>query len=80
MITVFNGREVECEVSIASEPEDCFIESAVYTDTGEPLDSDELDLLQDAAGELLDEAYQDARQGAADAAYDRMKDEGCNND
>ncbi len=74
MIVTFNGREVECEVSFAREVEDCFIESAVYTDTGEALTSDELDLLQDEAGGQIDEAHAEHLQGAAEAWADAQQD------
>lgn len=76
MVTTFNGREVECEVSFAREPEDCFIESAVYTDTGEALTSDELDTLQDEAGALIDEAYNERAIDHADMLLDRAKEDG----
>lgn len=74
MTTIFNGREVEIEISFSRCIEDCFVENAWYVDTGEALTADELDVLQEQDRDLIDEAWHERAVGYADYLCDLAQD------
>lgn len=57
MKTLYNGSVVVCELVYGSKPEETFIDSAYYADTGEPLTHDDIIILQLECDSELDIAH-----------------------
>lgn len=57
MKTLYNGAVVICELHYGSLPEETFIESAYYVETGEPLSNDDIVILQLDCDAELDQAH-----------------------
>ena len=53
---------------------DAFFAYGVYTDTGEILTSEELDVLTEDHGDVINEMAHETFTGFCDDAYDRMRD------
>jgi hypothetical protein len=71
MITILNGLEVEVErIEYGSEPEDTYIISAYYLETGQALEDAELDELNDELGSELYDAWLEHQIGRAEYLND----------
>lgn len=57
MKTIYNGAVVICELVYGKQPEETFIDSAYYIDTGEELSNDDIVILQLECDGALDEAH-----------------------
>jgi hypothetical protein len=57
MKTLYNGAIVICELVYGAQPEETFIDSAYYADTGEELSNDDIVILQLECDAALDEAH-----------------------